>query len=196
MPEGFLSEKGQERTGCCSNKGTDGDAPAWTKKHTNGRGEYLLSYTKFYVLTHNAQNLMEGLDNVDPHIGGNELHCLCYNQLERRWLDWSGGYHVPIKDTTLRGIKVHAAIAGKDFIGLAEERDAIIGHFMKPHGKSRELVFKSGRIDLAVVIDPVDFKGAKDERVRVYELDDDDNIIGRKVCIHNLAVIVLSHSSH
>jgi hypothetical protein len=99
---------------------------------------------------------------------------------------------VPIEDTTLCETKVLAAIAGKDFIGPAKERDAIISHFMKPHGKNRELVFKPGHIEIAVIIDPVDFKAARDKRLCVYELDEEENIIGYKVRTHNLVFIVVT----
>jgi hypothetical protein len=55
----------------------------------------------FYTLTHHTQNVIDRISNLDPRIGGDELHCCCYNQLQQCWLDWSGGHHVAIQDTTL-----------------------------------------------------------------------------------------------
>ncbi len=108
---------------------------------------------------------------------------------------------MPIGNTTLRGIKVHAAIAGNDFIGPAKPRDAVFEFFMKPRGKpgkghGGEKIFKPGQIDLAVVINTADLKRVKEQREQVYELDDNDIVIRRKVCIYNLAFIDASHSPH
>lgn len=150
----------------------------------------------FYALTHDTQNLVDGLSNLDPHIGGNELHRCCYNLLQPRWNVWSGGYHLPIEKTTLRGIKVIAAIAGKDLIGPARERDAILEFFMKPRGKTGEPVFKTGQLDLAIVIDPEDLESVEHMRERIHEVDDNSAIIRHKVCIHGLMFIDLSRSPH
>jgi hypothetical protein len=153
----------------------------------------------FYGLTHNVQNLVEGLNDIDSHIGGNELHYCCYNLLQRRWLEWSGGYHVAIKDTTLRDIKVHTAIAGKDLVGPAKERDSILGFFMKPHGKTGELVFKTSQLALAIVIDPKDFEGAVDLRENAGYKSDDTSVFPRpkaRVCTHNVLFIDVSCSPH
>ena len=136
-----------------------------------------------------TQNLIDGLNDIDAYIGGNDLHRCCYNLLQPSWLEWSGGYHVPIEKTTLRGITIHAAIAGKDFRGLAKNKDAILGFFMKQQGKDGGKVFRNQQIDLAVVIDAVDYKHALEARERVYELDDTGLVIGLKVGINNLVFI-------
>lgn len=105
---------------------------------------------------------------------------------------------MPIEDTMLRGLKIFAAIAGKDHVGPPKERDAIIDFFMKPGSgkRSGELVFKLGQLLLALVIDQADFNCGIESRERVYELDDEDITICRKVCIHNLVFVDASRSPH
>jgi len=140
-------------------------------------------YTMWWVsmCSHMAQNLFEGLRNVDPHIGSDELHRQCYDVLQPRWHEWSGGYHVPIKKTTLRGVKVHAAIAGKDLIGPARERDAILDYFMKPDAKTGELVFRPAQIELALVIEYEVFLLVSNEKEGIYEPDNNSISICRNV---------------
>jgi len=147
---------------------------------------------------HDTQNLVQGIRDLDPHIGGDELHRRCYNLLQLHWLKWSGGYPVPIEDTTLWGLKIFAAIAGKDHVGPPKEHDTIIDFFMKPGSgkRSGELVFKPGQLLLTLVIDQADFNHGIESRERVYELDDKDIAICRKVCIHNLVFVDASHSPH
>lgn len=72
-------------------------------------------------------------------------------------LAWSEGYTVPIERTTLRGVKVYAAIAGKDLTEPAKQRDAIWHFFFRIRGKSAEPKFKAEQLALAVVIDHKDF---------------------------------------
>jgi hypothetical protein len=36
----------------------------------------------FYMLTNGLQSYVEGITGLDPHIGGAELHQLCYNALQ------------------------------------------------------------------------------------------------------------------
>ena len=148
------------------------------------------------MCSHDAQNLVEGLKELDPHIGGDDLHRLCYDQLQACWLEWSGGYHVPIEKTTLRGDAIHAAIAGKGLRGPAAKRDTILGCFMKQQQgkKAGEKVFRSSQLDLAVVIDAVDYKCAMTQRERIYDLDEDGLVIGHKVGMHNLMFIDVSRS--
>jgi hypothetical protein len=103
---------------------------------------------------------------------------------------------VAIQDTTLRGLKIHAAIAGKDFIGPVQECDAILHFFMRPRGgKSDGVIYRSSQVDLSVVIDPVDYFHAMDKRERVYELDE-NSIPSRKVCTHDLFLIDMYRSQH
>ena len=52
---------------------------------------------KLYGLTYDMQNLVEGLNDIDLHIGGNKLHYCCFNQLQQRWHEWSGGYHLALR---------------------------------------------------------------------------------------------------
>jgi hypothetical protein len=149
------------------------------------------------VLTYTAQNVIDGINNVDSHIGGNELHRRCYNQLQQRWLLWSGGHHVAIQDTTLRGLKIHAAIAGKDLLEPVKEQDAILHFFMKPRGgKSDGMVFRPGQVDLAIVIDTVDYILAIDKRERAYESDENGIAIRHKVCTYDLVLIDTYCSQH
>jgi hypothetical protein len=115
--------------------------------------------------------------------------------LQWRWHEWSGGYQLAIKDTTLQDIKVHTAIAGKDLVGPAKECDAILGFFMKSHGKTGELVFKTGQLALAIVIDPKDFDSAVDMRENTgYKSDDNSVFPCPKVCKHNIIFIDVSCS--
>ena len=64
---------------------------------------------------------------------------------------------VPIERTTLRGVKVYAAIAGKDLTEPAKQRDAIWHFFFRVRGRSNEPKFKAEQLQLAVVIDHEDF---------------------------------------
>jgi hypothetical protein len=99
---------------------------------------------------------------------------MCYNKLKKRWLDWSNGYDVPLERTTLRGIKRHAAIAGKalaaseDSDGEPPEpvklRDAIWPCFIAKRPRTGEVVFKSGQLDLAIEIYSEDFDHAVERR--------------------------------
>ncbi len=34
------------------------------------------------MLTHGPQLCIEGITGIDPHIGGDELHCMCYDTLQ------------------------------------------------------------------------------------------------------------------
>lgn len=89
---------------------------------------------------------------------------------------------MPIENTTLRGIIIYAAIAGKDLREPAVKRDAILGFFMKQNGKKTgEKVFRNGQLDLAIVVDPVDYKRAMEKREHIYELDETGLVIGHKV---------------
>lgn len=133
--------------------------------------------------------MLEGIDDLDPHIGANELHRRCYDQLQRNWHKWSGGYHVPIENTTLRGVKILAAIAGKDLLGPAKERDAILGFFLKPRGKTNEVIFKPGEVELALVIDEADYMLASRKREEVFELTEDGIMPPHKVCRHDLVYV-------
>ena len=56
---------------------------------------------------------------------------MCYNVLQKKWLEWSEGYVVPIERTTLRGVKVYAAIAGKDLMEPVNQHDAIWHFFFQ-----------------------------------------------------------------
>lgn len=114
---------------------------------------------KFYAFTHDIQSLVEGLDGIDAHIGGDDLHRHCYDLLQPSWLEWSGGYHVPIEEMMLWGDTIHAAIAGKGLRGPVAKRNAIFGCFMKPQPgkKTGEKVFRTSQLDLNIVIGPVDY---------------------------------------
>jgi hypothetical protein len=133
-----------------------------------------------------TQTVVDGLDKLDPHIGATVLHHRCYNLLHRRWLEWSGGYQVAIENTTLRGTKIHAAIAGKDLSEPPKERDAILHFFLKPRGKTNEVVFKPGQIELALVIGEMDYKLALEKREEAYEQTEDGITLRSKVCKLNL----------
>jgi len=96
---------------------------------------------------------LEGLDNVDAHIGGDELHHMCYSILQKKWLAWSKGYMVPIERTTLWGVKLFATIAGKDLTEPVKQHNAIWHFFFKVCGKGTEPKFKANQLELAVIID-------------------------------------------
>lgn len=91
---------------------------------------------------------------------------MCYATLKKSWLKWSNDYDVPLERTTLRGIKRHAAIAGKALEGSKEpvkQRDAIWNCFFK-RGKNGQATFKSEQLDLAVIIDTEDYNHAVERR--------------------------------
>ena len=82
---------------------------------------------------------------------------MCYNVLQDKWLVWSERYMVPIERTTLRGAKIHAAIAGRDLREPAKQHDAIWHFFFKARGRGTEPKFKAEQLQLAVVINYEDF---------------------------------------
>jgi hypothetical protein len=117
---------------------------------------------------------LEGINGIDPHIGGEELHQKCYYAVNPKWLEWSRGYDVPLERTTLRGRKVHAPIAGKALSTRPAKRDAIWDFFYKIRGRATEPTFKAEQIDLYVVIEPEDFECAEQRREQLKS--DADNI--------------------
>jgi hypothetical protein len=116
------------------------------------------------VLTHESQDVVEGFDEVDAHIGGDELHRRCYDALQGSWLEYTRGYQIPIENTTLRGVQIHAPIAGKALREPARPRDAIWHFVCKTRGATSEPKFKAEQVELAVVISDSDFKKAEDKR--------------------------------
>ena len=89
---------------------------------------------------------------------------MCYELLQDKWLKWSRGCEIPLVETTLRGVRVHAALAGKDLTWPAKQRDAIWNFFYKARGGSKKSTFKAEEIVLAVVIDTEDFEHAEEHR--------------------------------
>jgi hypothetical protein len=85
---------------------------------------------------------------------------------------------VPIERTTLRGVKVHAPIAGKALTPplAAKQRDAIWDFFFKIRGKATLKTFRTGQIDLAVVIESEDFKCAEERRDIMLDTDTITNL--------------------
>jgi hypothetical protein len=134
------------------------------------------------MLKRHSQTCVEGSDNINPHIGGDELHLKCYNILLPHWDEWSAGREMPpLEKTTLRGIKVMAPIAGKARIEPAKKRDAIWDFFFKRRGKSTVPTFRPDEIELALVIDYKDFESAEHGKKQHNHLqpqdydDDSDN---------------------
>jgi hypothetical protein len=117
-----------------------------------------------------VQSCIEGIMDLDPHIGGDELHHRCYDILQPYWCRWSGDYSLPLENTTLRGLKVYTPITGKAHQQPADERDTIFNLFITTH-KTGEQVFKPHQIDLAVVIDDVDFQCVEEWREQIFKLD-------------------------
>jgi hypothetical protein len=90
---------------------------------------------------------------------------MCYIALEPKWSVWSAKYILPLTKTTLRGLSIYAPIAGKDLPQPAKPRDAIWSSFYHARGtKSRVPTFKTGEIQLALVIDFEDFLHAEEKR--------------------------------
>jgi hypothetical protein len=164
----------------------------------------------FYMLINCPQTCIEGVNNLDPHIGGDKLHRVCYEAVLPHWDQWSGGhggYKIPLTQTTLRGIKIHAPIAGKDYRGPVKNRDAIWEFFFKKRGKSTMATFRAVELELAIVIDFEDFKCAEKRRNRMYNIglpdsnsDSDNDIITtskvRKllfICAYITHVHLLAH---
>jgi len=122
------------------------------------------------MYSHIIQTCIEGITGVDPHIGGDALHCMCYNVLQLSWNEWSKGYHVLLERTMLWGVSVYAPIARKARQEPANERDAIFDQFMTTHKNGQ--VFKPHQIDLAMIIDDNDFQCAEDRREEILNLDE------------------------
>jgi hypothetical protein len=96
----------------------------------------------FYMLTNGLQSYIEGIMGLDPHIGGAELHRLCYDALQPAWCDWSGNYHLPLEKTMLQGCTIFAPITSKARQQLVDECDAIWDQFIMMH-KNGEQIFKA-----------------------------------------------------
>jgi len=137
---------------------------------------------------HPLQETLEGIPSVDVHLGGDELHRMCYNLLWPTWLAWSGGYEVPLASTTLRGVKGHTAIAGK-FVtsrgATAQQRDAL-SHSGLLISKSKSRGGKFGKfgvseqikyepIELAVVISQEDLQEAQRRKEGHYDSESDND---------------------
>ena len=105
-----------------------------------------------------SQDCLEGLDQIDAHIGGHDLHQMCYDVLQKKWLAWSRGHEVEIAETTLQGTKIFAAISGKGAVRPAKEQDAIWHFVFKKRGKSTKPTFKAEQLELSVVIEYEEFK--------------------------------------
>ncbi len=119
---------------------------------------------------------------------------MCYNVLQKKWLAWSKGYTVPIERTMLRGVKVFAAIAGKDLTGPVKEHDAIWHFFFKTRGRGTEPKFKAEQLQLAVVIDYEDFAHVK---LRRGELNEDTGMNRpTKVSKYNPGSVCVSLIAH
>ena len=110
-----------------------------------------------YVLNRITQDCLEGLDQIDAHIGGGDLHQVCYDVLQKKWLAWSKGHVIHISKTTLRGTKIFAAISGRGLVHPAKERDAIWHFVFKKRGKATKPTFKVEQLELSVVLDYEDF---------------------------------------
>ena len=101
---------------------------------------------------------------------------------------------MPIEKTTLRDAKIQSAIAGKDLVEPVKEHNAILEYFMKPHGKTGELVFKTGsQLELALVIDHKVLEDITNQREGICGSDDDDVFIRRKVCTQNAVFVDATH---
>ena len=122
-------------------------------------------YLLCYVLNHLSQNCVEGLSRIDAHIRGDDLHQKCYDILQKKWLAWSGGYKIPLIETTLRGQKIYAAIAGKDLGCPAEEWDAIWHFVFKTRGgKSTKRTFRTEELKLDLVVEYEEYVKADNHR--------------------------------
>ena len=145
----------------------------------------------------NPQDCLEGIGGIDPHIGGNDLHRICYDALKPAWLKWSKGYDVPMERTTLQGIKVHAAITGKAQTQPTKQRDAMWHFFYKIRGRAAEPTFKGDQLDLAVVIDQEDFEAVEDRREQALDLDAADDEAPSSVAAYigsNSSEVGITHS--
>jgi len=123
-------------------------------------------YILCYMLNHVLQNCVEGLSRIDAHIGGDDLHRRCYDILQKKWLAWSGGYKIPLVETTLRGQKIYAAIAGKDLGHPAEEQDAIWHFVFKTRGgKSTKRTFRMEELKLDLIVEYEKYAKADNHRI-------------------------------
>jgi hypothetical protein len=147
----------------------------------------------FYMLTNGLQSCVEGITGLDPHIGGAELHRLCYDALQPAWRDWSGNYHLPLEKTTLRGRTIFAPIAGKARQQPVDERDAIWDQFITMR-KNGEQIFKAQEIELILVIDNVDYQLAEERKDQIDELDGRQDVtkVRDYICI---VFICITHSA-
>ena len=69
---------------------------------------------------------------------------------------------IPLSETTLQGMKVHAAIAGKALTQPVKQSDVIWHFVFKTCGKAKEPTFKFEQVALAVVMEYEDFQGAEE----------------------------------
>ena len=127
------------------------------------------------MLMHCSQTCIKGVNNLDPHIGGDKLHCACYKAVLPHWDEWSAGYEIPLKRIILWGIKILAAIARKACMQPAQNQDAIWEFFFKKRGKSPVATFKANEVKLAVVISFTDIERAEKWRKKKYNLGPPDS---------------------
>ena len=116
---------------------------------------------------------------------------MCYNAVKDKWLVWSAGYNVLLENTTLRGVRVHAPIAGKALMQPPKQYDAIWPFFYKIRGQKSEPTFKAEQLELAVVIDEEDVIQAEHLKEGAIDPDfDDTSDIIAKVSERNYILFV------
>lgn len=123
---------------------------------------------------------MEGLTGVDAHIGGEELHILCFNSIEARLLEWSCGYHIRMDHTTLRAEAKYAPIAGyarkMQKIEVKKE-DAIWDFFLTKRGRAKEPTFNAGHdLELHICLEQEDYYKALEYHESGRPPSDDANV--------------------
>jgi len=104
---------------------------------------------------------------------------------------------VPIERTTLRGVKVFAAIAGKDKVHKdttepTGQRDAIWHFFYKARGKSPQPKFRAEELKLAVVIDYEEYERIKQMKEDL-DLEHDNTPSPTKVSKYNPTSLCIAY---
>lgn len=110
---------------------------------------------------------MEGISDIDAHIGGTALHHVCYDLIKRRLHDWSYGFPILITRTTLRPAAQYAPIAGYacDVENKrVKEKDAIWDFFYIKRGKAKEPSFKASELELHICLELEDYNKALEHR--------------------------------
>jgi hypothetical protein len=103
------------------------------------------------------QTCVEGIADVDAHIGAEKLHNKCYATVAPLWELWSYGYKIPQERTKMRAAGKFAEISGSE--------NAIWSYFYKKKGNAKEPRFDPrNELDIYITITDDDYEQGELQR--------------------------------